>query len=221
MTTQKQEQENIPPGLQLYWYEIKDGEEASTWWGQLAGSTHRMQVVVDGLDSTCNESDISVALTRLEYHVENYFIRAYELRERVLGLLSELTGQKKTVDELRHPARRQDAFASLQPSASPLIESVTQILSFLDDDIGLRNMHTHRTFLSLGLSTGYDVYDPHDALLDLERDHEARRRFEELLHNEVKRVAEQYMDKVKALTEMTWVFLQKADNLIRRSSPKV
>lgn len=215
MTAQRQEQENVPPGLQLYWYETKEGEEASTWWGQLAGSTHRMQVVSDELDTTCNECDISVALTRLEYHVENYFIRAYELRERVLGLFSELTGQKKAVDELRHPARRQDALASLQPSASPLIESVTQILGFLDDDVGLRNVHTHRTFLSFGLSTGYDIYDPHDALLDFERDPDARRRLEKQLHDEVKQVAAQYMDKVRALTEMTWVFLQKADNLIR------
>ena len=25
------------PGLQFYWYETKIGEEAGTWWGQLAG----------------------------------------------------------------------------------------------------------------------------------------------------------------------------------------
>lgn len=221
MTTQKHVQEDIPSGLQLYWYETNSGEEASTLWGQVAGSTHRLQVVFDELDSTHNEKDISVALTRVEYHVENYFIRAYVLRERVLALLSELTGQKGAVGKLKDPALRQDAFASLQPSVSPLIESVTRILGFLDDDIGLRNMHTHHTYLRFGLSTGYDIYDPHDALLELERDHDARRRLEELLRNEVKQVVEQYMDKVKTLTEMTWVFLQKADNVIMRSDPKV
>ena len=45
-----------------------------------------------------------------------------------------------------------------------------QLMSLIDDDIELRNQNTHDSFLSLGLYTGNDIYDPWDALLDVEGD---------------------------------------------------
>jgi hypothetical protein len=221
MAIQYQEVENIPAGLILYWYETKNGEEISTWWGQLVGSIHRLQVVYDDLDSICNDGkDVSDALNHLTYHVENYFVRAYELRERVLGLLSEITGQRRTVEDLRHPARRQDALMSLQSTVPSLVESAAQILSLLDNDIGLRNMHTHHIFLNLGLSTGNNIYDPHDALLDLEENPDARKRLEEILSNEIKRFAEEYKAKVIAIKEVIWTFLHEVDKLNNQSKTK-
>ena len=39
------------PGLLFYYYETKIGEEAGTWWGQLAGGMHRLVTVREELEA--------------------------------------------------------------------------------------------------------------------------------------------------------------------------
>ena len=45
----------------------------------------------------------------------------------------------------------------------------------LDEEIKIRHGHTHEQFLNLVLDTGYDIYDPQDALLDLQNNEHARK----------------------------------------------
>ena len=40
------------PGLHCVWWETKKGEEAQVWWGQLAGSTHSLHIIVDQLENS-------------------------------------------------------------------------------------------------------------------------------------------------------------------------
>ena len=101
------------PRLEFYWEEPRPGEENGDLWGELAGSTHRLLVVRDELDELEREPDIDRALTRLAYHIENYLVRVYELRDRCLGLLAAFTGQPKAVDALRHPDKRESAIQEL------------------------------------------------------------------------------------------------------------
>jgi len=162
-------------GLLFYWYEIRPDEEASTWWGQLAGGMHRLITVREELEALRTQRNVEKAMRRLESHVESYLVRAYELRERALGLLASQTQQAKAVERLRHPKQRNDALSSLKLTAPELTTAVGHLLSLLDDDIGLRNLHTHQFYLNLGLFTGSDIFDPYDALLDLS-DHPASRR---------------------------------------------
>jgi len=74
------------PGLRFIWWETRPGEEAGTWWGQLAGSTHRLYTVAEQLETLASKRNLDAALTELGYHVENYFVRIYELR-RTCGWL--------------------------------------------------------------------------------------------------------------------------------------
>jgi hypothetical protein len=47
------------------------------------------------------------------------------------------------VEGLRHPKQRNDALSRLKPADPELTSAVGNVLSLLDDDIGLRNRHTH------------------------------------------------------------------------------
>ncbi len=197
------------PRLEFYWWETKPGEERGTWWGQLAGGAHRLYVLVEALDSTCQERNIERALTHLVYHVENYLIRAYELRERLLGLLAIVTGQQETVQKLKRPKGRAAALATLRSKPARGLREAERILNLLDDDVHMRNMHTHRQYLSLGLYTGDDIFDPGDALLELENRPKEREEFEEFLRGAIDRMARDYRDRLTTLAQAIWDFLKQ------------
>jgi len=88
----------------------------------------------------------------------------------------------------------------------------------LDDDIGLRNLHTHHFYLSLGLYTGSDIFDPYDALLDLSNKPASRQKLETLLRREIKKTSQRYVDKVEALREAVQKVLKAGDPVTRASS---
>jgi hypothetical protein len=148
------------PGLQFVWWETQTGEEAETWWGQLAGSTHRLRIVADQLETLASKRNIDLALTELSYHLENYFVRICELRERALGFLIALTNDTENVRSLKSQKRRQDALLALHKQVPRLIDHLRDLLKLLDEEITIRNTHTHKQFLNTVLDTGYDIFNP-------------------------------------------------------------
>jgi hypothetical protein len=123
----------------------------------------------------------------------------------------------KDVEKLRHPKQRPDALSRLKSVDQELTATVENLLSLLDDDIGLRNLHTHHFYLSLGLNTGSDIFDPYDALLDLSNKPASRRQLEALLRREIKKTAQRYVDKVEALLEAVQKVLEAGDPVTRVS----
>lgn len=205
------------PRLEFYWEEPRPGEDIGDLWGELAGSTHRLLVVRDELDELEGEADIDRALTRLAYHIENYLVRVYELRDRCLGLLAAFTGQPKAVDALRHPDKRESAIHELSQQHPEATTTAAALIKLLHEDILLRNQHTHRQFLRLGLYTGSDVYDPSDALVDLKRDPAAWERVTGILRREISRLVTEYGEKVGKVSDLTRAFLTVTDSAARAS----
>jgi hypothetical protein len=203
-------------GLQFVWWETRPGEEAGAWWGQLAGSTHRLRVVADQLETLVSKRNLDLALVELGYHLENYFVRIYELRERVMGFLIAATNDAQNVRSLKSQRRREDALMGLRIQVPTLIEPLKQLLELLDEEIKIRNTHTHEQFLNIVLDTGQDIFDPQDVLIDLQESVDARRKLERFLRKEIRRFAEVYADKVRAISEATWGFLKAADSRIRK-----
>ena len=140
--------------LCLYWYETKAEEQPRIWLGQLASAMLRLITVQREFETLGRQRDIESSLRRLELCLESYMLRAFEVRERVLGLLASRTNCKKTVDELRHPQKRREALLSLTTLEPELTPRVEALLVLLDHDVGLRNLHTHSLYLSLGLDVG-------------------------------------------------------------------
>jgi hypothetical protein len=150
------------------------------------------------------------ALAQLGYHLENYFVRVYELRERVFGYLTATTKDSESIKALKNKRRRQASLIALGKRVPNMIEPLDRLLKLLNDEIKVRNTHTHEQFLNIVLDTGQDIFDPRDALLDLEKDPSARRKLEKFLKVEVRRLSDLYADKVRSIYEATWNFLQAA-----------
>jgi hypothetical protein len=216
MTTQELHPQ-LQGSLQFYWYEFHPSEKVDQYWGQLAGSTHRLVFLREELESVGKEEDIDLALSRLEYHMENYLSRVYELRDRVFSLVSAVTSSKKTVEALRYQKKRSNALRSLQAKANGIVQPLEYLLKLLDEDIGLRNFHTHDTFLKLGCYIDYggfgDIFDPHDTLVDLTSDAQGRKRFEEFLWKEISSLVERYRVKIDTVIEATITLLKEIELL--------
>ena len=89
----------------------------------------------------------------------------------------------------------------VQRETPHLASALTRILLILNQDSLLRNLHTHETFLSLGLMTNGAPYDPVDVLNNDMQDPTDRAWFEDLLRTESKKLAKEYKDKAKQAIE--------------------
>jgi len=193
--------------LEFYWYETKPGEEAGTAWGQLAGASHRLHFVCQEMESCPSDATVEHALERLEYHMENYLVRVYELRERAVALAAALDGSAEVARQLKSARHRDSVLQKLKERGASFTEEVGRLLSKLDADIALRNQHTHDNFLSVGIWTEDDIYDPADALLDLSTQSDAHEALKEFLKEEMQRLVDEYVAKGRAVFDATWAFL--------------
>lgn len=193
--------------LQFYWDETKPSEKLRKRWGQLAGAMHRLRYVSDELGAVTGCSDINDLLERLQYHAENYLIRAYELRERVVGLAASICAESKVAGKLKSKEKRKEALQKIGATAPSLVEPLERLLSAIEHDIELRTPHTHHTFLALGLWTGSDIYDPQDALIDLQGKPDEHAWLEDFLKKEAKRLAEEYHGKATEVINATMALL--------------
>jgi hypothetical protein len=202
--------------LQFYWYEIKPDEQLGARWAQVVGAMHRLRFVCDELTQSATEPEIEKALERLAYNAENYLVRVYELRERVVSLIATLSGAssrgaQQIAGDLKSAEKRKSAIANVRKIVPKVASLLERLLEALDDDIKLRNFHTHDTFLQIGLWTENDIYDPADALLDLHGQPKARKRLETLLRKEAKRLAREYERKANRVIRSAMALVKSAD----------
>ena len=143
--------------------------------------------------------------------MENYLSRIYELRERAAKLVATCGDYQGSIGPFKGHGQRQQVVNSLainQIAKNQYLE----LLAILDTDIALRNQNTHDTFLSLGYSTGYDIYNPHDALLDIQAaDPKKASELEKTLRDEISRIAQQYGKTIDRATKITHQLLEHLD----------
>ncbi len=201
----------IPIGLHFYWYESSQPEEHAQYWGQLCGSMHRLVFVREELNAVVTISNTDEALYRLEYHMENYLVRIYELRERAAKLLKAYAGDGD-IGKLKGKKTREIEVKRVLPSNPDVLEQYLNLLSVLDSDIELRNQNTHATFLSLGYSTGYDIFDPHDVLnVDLQPQSAKYEEFVGNLKEAIEQTIYGYEGKINQILQITEGLLSQLD----------
>ena len=193
--------------LEFYWYETKPGEEVGTAWGQLAGASHCLHFVCEEIETCASDTTVERAIERIVYHMENYLVRIYELRERAVALAAALDGRREVARMLKSVRHRTGALQMLREAGAAFCGELESMLDGLDADIALRNQHTHDKFLSVGIWTESDIYDPSDALLDLSNQSDAQRRLRKFLKEEIQRLIGEYVAKGRAVFNATWAFL--------------
>ncbi|MCP6763272.1 MAG: hypothetical protein NHB32_31855 [Fischerella sp. CENA71] len=201
---------SLPVGLRFYWYESEKWEKLPQYWAELCGSMHRLVFVREQFNTINEVSDISEALHRLEYHMENYLIRIYELRERALKLLEAFCGEKN-IGKLKQKERRKDEVEKILPNNPEISSQYLDLLSILDDDIELRNQNTHETFLSLGYSNGYDIYDPYDVLVEFQAQSSEYDEFVQQLKEAIDQTIHCYENKINQIIDLTQGLLEEMD----------
>lgn len=201
----------FPVGLRFYWYEFEQVEEHGKYWGQLCGSMHRLVFVREEFNAISEVSDIDAALQRLSYHMENYLVRIYELRERAAKLMKAYAG-KGDIGKLKGRNTRKEEVTRLVPSNPEIAEQYLNLLSVLDDDIELRNQNTHDTFLSLGYSNGHDIFDPADLLnVDFRPQSSEYDEFVDKLKEAVHQTIHCYEEKINQTIHLTEELLKQLD----------
>ena len=202
--------------LEFYWYETNPSEESGTAWGQLASAAHRLHFVCDEIQSCAADAPFERALERLAYHMENYLVRVYELRERAVGLAATIDGRPEIARLLKGARHRKDALDMLRERGAVFCRELEDLLPLLDSDIALRNLHTHEQFLAVGLWTEDDIYDPADALNDLSSQPDNQRLLREFLVEDTRRLIEEHVAKGKVLFDATWALLEEVSPEIYR-----
>jgi len=175
--------------------------------------------MLEELVDDANRTETENTITRLEYHAENYYSRVYELRERAVGLTASICGNPALAKELKSQKQRATALSAVQRKAPHLFNSIKNLLSSLDEDVGARNFHTHDTFLRLGLWTEHDVHDPVDALNDLHHEPLERAWLEDLLRAEATKLAEAYRNKAQQIIDAAFNLLRDSERESRWTPP--
>ena len=187
------------PILCIYWHEA--GEDTSSWWGQLAGGMHRLMAVREEFGALRRMRDVEKSLRRLELYLEVYLAHAYELEERARGFLASLTrgseSIKKTRDKIRKKEGCDNALARLYLTDPQLSSALEELLRVLDESRDLRNEHTHRHYLSLGI--GWESYDPYDALVDVSDQPSELQKLRRRLLRGIRQMSDEYFDRADRL----------------------
>jgi hypothetical protein len=162
------------------------------------------------MEACVSGANIEQVLGRLEYHMENYLVRVYELRERAISLAATIDGRNQIAGLLKSKRERKGALQMMEHLGSGFVQALERLLISLDADIALRNQHTHDKFLSVGLCTDNDIFDPADALLDLSANREGYQQLFDFLREETQRLVDEHTAKGKAVFEATWSLLEAA-----------
>lgn len=157
-----------PNTLQFYWYEIKPAEDLGATRGQLNGAIRRLVDIEEQIALVQRQRDFAQRLCRATVIVEAYLHRAYELRERAVGLLGAVTGHRTLAEKCKKPSERTRCMQTLRSTHPTVADSVHRLLDELDKDVDLRNIHTHKQLLSIGLWARGGPFDVHDLLMESE-----------------------------------------------------
>ncbi len=201
---------SLTVGLRFYWYESPHWEEHAQYWGQLCGSIHRIVFVGEEFNTINKVIDIGEALERLKYHMENYLVRIYELRERAAKLVRAFSG-KGDIGKLKGKKTREDEVERILPNNPEITRQYLDLLLLLDDDIDLRNQNTHDTFLSLGYCNEYDIFNPHDVLVELQAQSAEYEEFVQQLRSAIDQTIHHYDEKIKQIIQLTEGLLKQMD----------
>lgn len=212
-------------GLQFYWYEWEESkrpEAHALYWGQLCGSMHRLVFVREEFNSLSEIDDIKLVIERLNYHMENYLVRVYELRERAVKLLQSYAkkdvdkslrsnkNRQSEINDLKSKRNRESTVNGLLPDRLDISKKYLELLALIDNDIDLRNQNTHDSFLILGYSDGYNMFDPIDAIqVDFSPSSPEYCNFVEKLKKAIDEVIEKYNTKIHEICRITEFLLQK------------
>jgi hypothetical protein len=218
------EPKDDPWKLATFWYEPPgdDKEQLEICCGEMLGSLNKLTFVRLELEETAEKEDLDTAYEYLDYHFENYLVRLYAMRERLVNALGLLRAIKistkwkpKSKDwkqdshALKTQKKRQQAASSFEAVAPKATKIAMELLDVMDDEIETRNMDTHNAFFHIWLYDGSNVWEPMDVLTDV-RQKKERREIEARLRTLLRRFVEEHCKKIELIVEKIEAFTNAA-----------
>jgi hypothetical protein len=169
------------------------------------------------LEQLADKKDLQTFVTGLSYHLENYFYRVYELRERIIGCLVSITKDNE-LTKLKSRKLRNSVITRLKEKNPDLSNCVEQFLEQTDDAIALRNRHTHDQLLNIGINMNneniFDIGDVIDTLKHNPVSSEKQKAISKNLRKQAVAVSKQYCTGIDKICETTQEFLGLTSNYL-------
>ena len=203
--------------LDYYFWELPAKDATAHWWSQASGCFHRIFFIKEELEKLAEKKDLQTLVTGLSYHLENYFYRVYELRERIIGCLVAITKDNE-ITKLKSRKLRKSVITRLNEKNSELSDCVEQFLEQTDDAIALRNRHTHDQLLNIGINmNNEDILDIGDVIENLEHNpvnSEKKKAISKNLRKKAVAFSRQYCTGIEKICEITQRFLGLTSNYL-------
>ena len=208
---------NMKLKMGVYWDEIPPHEKILGNWGELGRATLRLQFLTGEMESSIRKLKDLKTIYRLHHLVQSYYVGIFELRERLFLYVAALTKSKKVKDNLRNPNNRQGVYETLSCISKDCVPHLKKIIKILEDDVDIRNIHTHDCFLRLVLHNNSHVFDIEDLWWEHEEEGVFMKRLVSLMRKEGLNMVKDYKIKVKLICAEIDLFIKALIPYIRET----
>jgi hypothetical protein len=171
---------------------------------------HELGEIRSELSLAGRRGDFRKQLGRLRWQIVNYMSLCYCMRERLITIMAAIcdpAGIQNTFRKKHPPEELRKRLSKHFESVPILIDPVADLLSKINPEIETRNLHIHKTFISVELciyretrdqkgkithEEWIDVREPEDVLIELEGDEDRVAAFNRLLWQSLRQLASQY-----------------------------
>lgn len=156
-----------------YWYKPHEDNrfQCMAYCGELTARSQELAIIRDGFENAVRRRDLLERARLCRYHHENLLFRIYCVRERVWDVLAALTEVPREKSGKRTFRRK---VLSVLRERFPTVEApLNELMILIVEDVRIRNVATHESFLLLGLARGEEIeefYDVVDLLMAMSPD---------------------------------------------------
>lgn len=156
------------PRLDLAWLDVPDDSVARSrhFHGETLGALNALADLREDLRSLPEEADIPGLFRHLEYLLDGYFSRIYELRERSWELVVALA--RLPAHKHREKGYSPDLRDRVRMSHPKELRAYDRLWNLIREDVETRNAKTHRQYFQLRLIADDGDYNPLDAMGDVQ-----------------------------------------------------
>ena len=161
----------------------------------------RLKFAVDEFESCmCNLKDLR-SIYRVHSQLANYYACTYELSERLFSFIAAVTELdiNKVKRMLKDPKQQSKILSALPKNAESSITPLKRIIKVLHNDIEMRHVHTHKTFIRLAFYEGYDWIDIEDLWWEFEENVVIMKKAFKAMSNHGMKLVKKYRSKTEYL----------------------
>lgn len=189
----------------------KPREIAQRCCAEIMALGEQLNIISGLLNKALRQKEIEDVVRLCHLHYEDLLFRLYALRERAWDVLAALTGTpRKATGNDRF---RAEVLSKIKTAYPELEHTFRAILDFIDADIKLRNVATHKTFLIIGLTGegASDIWEFDAMLLTFDPESEAGVRMQKAVRKSLKEFVAQQIQHTQKVSDLICEFSKQCN----------